>query len=125
VSRDEDFPRFEENHEIPPFAAFACASAKAQTTAPSATGEDAGPAERPAAARLDEVKCQAIWQTAQREGDVLLADKAKPYIANFEMVDTNKDGKISEAEFIEGCSGGWVLAPEESEKMQGEQPNSN
>jgi hypothetical protein len=47
-----------------------------------------------------------------------MADKATPYIVNFDMVDTNKDGKISEAEFTEGCNGGWVLEAEKSEKMQ-------
>lgn len=98
-----------------------CAFVETEAAAP--TGE-ASSSERPAAARLDEAKCQAIWQLTEREGDVLLADKAKPYIENIEMVDTNKDGKISEVEFTQGCNGGWVLAPEESEKMQGEKPKS-
>ena len=80
------------------------------------------PSDRPAAARLDEAACQAVWKLTEREGDVLTADKATPYIVNFEMVDINKDGKISEAEFTEGCNGGWVLQAEKSDKMQPSAP---
>jgi hypothetical protein len=43
-----------------------------------------------------------------REGDALVADKAAPFIVNFEMVDTNKDGKVTEDEFKQGCKNGWV-----------------
>ena len=35
-------------------------------------------------------------------------DKAPPFIVNFEMVDTSKDGKISQEEFNEGCAKGLV-----------------
>lgn len=31
-------------------------------------------------------------------------------------------GKISEAEFTEGCNGGWVLQAEKSDKMQPSAP---
>jgi hypothetical protein len=31
-------------------------------------------------------------------------------------------GKISEAEFTEGCNGGWVLQAEKSDKMQPSTP---
>jgi hypothetical protein len=43
-----------------------------------------------------------------RQGDALVADKAAPFIVNFEMVDTNKDGKVTEDEFKQGCKNGWV-----------------
>ena len=92
-----------------------------EAAAPSPTDDEAGAPARPAAARLDEARCQAVWKAAEKEGDLLSAEGAKSYIEDFAVVDTNKDGKISEAEFTEGCSGGWVLAPEESEKMEGEQ----
>jgi hypothetical protein len=82
------------------------------------TPQAGSPSDRPAAARLDEANCQAVWKLTERVGDVLTADKATSYILNFEMLDTNKDGKISEAEFTEGCSGGWVLQAEKSDKMQ-------
>jgi hypothetical protein len=57
---------------------------------------------------LDDAKCTAVWEITEREGDVLVADKAAPFIANFEMVDTDKDGKVTQAEFKEGCKKGWV-----------------
>jgi EF hand len=87
------------------------------------TPEAESPSDRPAAARLDEANCQAVWKLTERDGDVLTADKATPYIVNFQMVDTNKDGRISEAEFAEGCNGGWVLQAEKSDKMQPSAPN--
>ena len=31
-----------------------------------------------------------------------------PFVVNYEMVDTDKDGKISAAEFKAGCSKGWI-----------------
>ena len=65
------------------------------------------PSGRPSAV-LDDTKCQAIWNMTERQGDILSKDKATPFIVNFEMVDTNKDGKISQDEFKEGCKNGWV-----------------
>jgi hypothetical protein len=43
-----------------------------------------------------------------REGDTLSQDKAAPFIVNFTMVDTNKDGKVSQDEFTDGCAKGLV-----------------
>ena len=37
-----------------------------------------------------------------------MGDQAVPYIVNFQMVDTDKDAKISAAEFKTGCGEGWV-----------------
>jgi hypothetical protein len=37
-----------------------------------------------------------------------MADKAAPFVVNFEMVDTDKDGKVTQAEFKEGCKKGWI-----------------
>jgi hypothetical protein len=65
------------------------------------------PSGRPGAI-LDETKCTAVWVMTEREGDVLVADKAAPFIVNFEMVDTDKDGKVTEDEFKQGCKNGWV-----------------
>ena len=41
-------------------------------------------------------------------------DEALPYIVNFQMVDTDKDGKISAAEFKTGCRKGWVQSADAS-----------
>jgi hypothetical protein len=61
--------------------------------------EGGPPSGRPTAV-LDETKCASVWDKAK--GD------AASYVVNFERVDTDKDGKISEAEFKDGCSKGWV-----------------
>ena len=45
---------------------------------------------------------------ASPNGDTLAGDKAVPNIVNFQMVDTDKDGKISAAEFKSGCGKGWI-----------------
>jgi hypothetical protein len=47
-------------------------------------------------------------ETASPNGDTLSGDMAVPYIVNFQMVDTDKDSKISAAEFKTGCGKGWV-----------------
>lgn len=74
-------------------------------------GESKEPADPPSgrpSAPLDDAKCQSVWSMTQREGDMLSKDKATPFIVNFAMVDTSGDGKITEAEFKEGCKKGWV-----------------
>jgi hypothetical protein len=57
---------------------------------------------------LDDAKCQSVWSLTEREGDVLSQDKAAPFIVNFQMVDTDGNGKISQDEFKQGCKKGWV-----------------
>jgi hypothetical protein len=51
---------------------------------------------------------RACGALTERQGDTLSQDKAAPFIVNFEMVDTNKDGKVTEDEFMEGCKKGLV-----------------
>jgi hypothetical protein len=41
-------------------------------------------------------------------GQTLSKDKATPFVVNYEMVDADKDGKISAAEFKTGCGKGWI-----------------
>ena len=60
-----------------------------------------------AGAALTEDECRAIWNTAAGRSD-LSADGAKPYIDDFEAVDTNRDKKINNAEFKAGCAAGLV-----------------
>ena len=75
------------------------------------SGEPRQPADpssgRPAAV-LDDAKCADIWSATQREGDALSQGQAAPYIVNFGQVDANSDGKITEAEFKDGCKQGLV-----------------
>ena len=47
-------------------------------------------------------------------GDTLAGDKAVPYVVNFQMVDTDKDGKISASEFKSGCGKGWIQSADAS-----------
>ena len=47
--------------------------------------EGGPPSGRPGAI-LDDTKCGAVWSMTGREGDALVADKAAPFIVNFEMV---------------------------------------
>src|ERR1043165_8615446 len=57
---------------------------------------------------LDEAKCKTVWSMTERQGDTLPQDKAAPFIVNFQMVDTNNDGKVTQGEFLEGCKKGLV-----------------
>ena len=85
-------------------AGYAFAGAGAAVPEGSQSGAPSG---RPSAV-LDDAACQNVWKMASPNGDTLVGDKAVPYIVNFQMVDTDKDGKISAAEFKTGCSKGWV-----------------
>ena len=71
------------------------------------TPEGGPPSGRPGAV-LDEGKCKTVWSMTERQGDTLSQDKAAPYIVNFQMVDTNNDGKVTQDEFMEGCKKGLV-----------------
>jgi hypothetical protein len=76
--------------------------------APVPEGSQSGdPSGRPSAA-LDDAACQSVWKLASPDGDTLSGDKALPYVVNFQMVDVDKDEKISAAEFKTGCEKGWV-----------------
>jgi hypothetical protein len=69
------------------------------------------PSGRPSAA-FDESKCDQVWKMAAPAGDTLSQDKATPFVVNYEMVDTNKDGSISKDEFSKGCAKGWIQEPD-------------
>ena len=57
---------------------------------------------------LDDAACDSVWKMAAPSGDTLSKDKATPFVVNYEMVDTSKDGMISADEFKTGCSKGWI-----------------
>ena len=85
-------------------------SAYAGADAPVPEGsQKAPPSGRPGKV-LSEAECTKAWETAGPDGDTLSKDKATPFILNFEMVDTSKDGQISQQEWKDGCSKGWVSA---------------
>jgi hypothetical protein len=70
--------------------------------------EPADPASGRPGAVLDDAKCTSVWSMTERDGDTLSEGKAAPFIVNFKMVDADNDGKITEAEFKEGCKKGLV-----------------
>jgi hypothetical protein len=63
------------------------------------------PAGRPGKI-LEEAECTAVWKEAG--GADLTAEQAKARVTNFEQVDKDNDGKITNAEFTEGCKAGWI-----------------
>ena len=86
--------------------------------------EGGPPSGRPGAI-LDDAKCQTVWGLTERQGDTLSKDKAAPFIVNFQMVDTNSDGKITQDEFQEGCKKGWIQeqASKPAETGDGQTPD--
>ena len=85
-------------------AGYAVAGAGAPVPEGSQTPPPSG---RPSAV-LDDAKCESVWKMASPNGDTLSQDKAVPYVVNFELVDSDKDGKISADEFKAGCEKGWI-----------------
>jgi hypothetical protein len=88
------------------FAVFAVLAALAQPILAQETPKAAKEAGRPGKI-LSEKECTTLWGEAAGRMD-LTADQAKPYVTNFEQVDTNSDKKIDNAEFKAGCKLGFV-----------------
>jgi EF hand len=80
--------------------------------APVPEGSQNPPSSGRPSAALDDAKCESVWKMASPNGDTLVKDKAVPFVVNFEMVDTDKDGKISADEFKAGCGKGWIQEPD-------------
>ena len=61
---------------------------------------------------------------AAPNGDTLAKDKAVPFVVNYEMVDTDKAGKISQSEFKAGSGAGWIQKRDAStvKDMKGTKP---
>jgi hypothetical protein len=89
-------------------------SAVAGAGAPTPEGSQTPPPSGRPSAALDDAACQEVWKMAAPSGDMLAKDKATPFVVNYEMVDTDKNGSISQAEFKTGCSAGWIQKPDAS-----------
>ena len=76
--------------------------------APVPEGSQTPPPSGRPSAPLDDAACQDVWKMATPAGDMLSKDKATPFVVNYEMVDTDKDGSISQSEFQMGCDKGWI-----------------
>jgi hypothetical protein len=83
-------------------------SAFAGAGAPVPEGSQNPPPSGRPSAPLDDAACQDVWKMAAPAGDTLSKDKATPFVVNYEMVDADKDGSISQSEFQAGCGKGWI-----------------
>ena len=72
------------------------------TQTPSSSG-------RPSAI-LSQNECDDIWGKAVQGSNTLTAESAAKYISNFKLADSDHDGRISQSEFRDACSKGWVQA---------------
>ena len=93
---------------------FSAGYAFAGAGAPVPEGSQAGDRSGRPSAVLDDAACQSLWNVASPDGETLSGDMALPYIVNFQMVDTDKDGEISVAEFKTACGKGWVQSADAS-----------
>ena len=95
-----------------PIVAFAIllstGAAMAGAGAPVPEGSQHPPPSGRPRAPLDDAACQEVWKMASPPGDTLSKDKATPFVVNYAMVDTDKEGQISAAEFTAGCGKGWI-----------------
>jgi len=100
-------------------AGYALAGGGAPVPSQPSGGDSSG---RPAAI-LDDAACAEVWSLTEREGDTLSEGQAAPFIVNFNLVDTDGNGQISEAEFKDGCKMGLVqsASAEGSQEPTGEE----
>ena len=61
-------------------------------------------------------KCNSAWSMASPGGDTIAKGAATPFVLDFTMVDTDKDGTIDKDEFNKACSAGLVKADEATVK---------
>jgi hypothetical protein len=101
------------------------ASALAGAGAPVPEGSQTPPPSGRPSAPLDDAACQDVWKMAAPAGDTLSKDKATPFVVNYELVDTNKDGNISQSEFQTGCGKGWIQKPDASTVDDMKDTNNN
>ena len=89
-------------------------SALAGGGAPVPEGSQNPPPSGRPSAPLDDAACQDVWKMAAPAGDTLAKDKATPFVVNYDLVDTDKNGSISQSEFQTGCGKGWIQKPDAS-----------
>jgi hypothetical protein len=87
---------------------FSAGYALAGAGAPVPEGSQKAPPSGRPGKILSDAECQTVWKMASPGGATLSEGKATPYVLNFHMVDTTKDGTISADEFKAGCAQGWI-----------------
>lgn len=81
------------------------ATATAQTSPGTSgtTGSKAGKQQ------MTQAECQSVWSKADASSaGSLTQSRAGAYVTNFATADTNKDGKLTSAEFLTACQQGMV-----------------
>jgi|GEM_PF-3597242 len=74
----------------------------------------AGPAfaqmkDKGSATKMTQAECESLWNRADgAKAGSLTQSQAQPFVKNFSAVDNNGDGRISRAEFLQGCDAGQV-----------------
>src|SRR5512139_4279065 len=91
---------------------FSAGYALAGAGAPVPEGSQNPPPSGRPSAILDDAACNEVWKMASPDGETLSKDKATLFVVNYELVDSNKDGSISQDEFKTGCSKGWIQKPD-------------
>ncbi len=61
-------------------------------------------------------KCNSAWSMASPGGDTIAKGAVTPFVLDFTMVDTDKNGVIEKDEFNKACSAGMVKADEATVK---------
>lgn len=84
-------------------------TASAQTSGSSGTTSGSSGATT-GAQQLTQAECQAVWSKAGGATATggLSSSEAQAYVSSFTAADTNKDGKLSNAEFTAACQKGLV-----------------
>jgi hypothetical protein len=73
-----------------------------------AADTNSGTAGRPNAV-LSDKQCQDTWVNVKGSNDALISPKeSKDILIDFQQADTNKDGKVTQAEFKNACKIGLV-----------------
>ena len=59
--------------------------------------------------KLTQAQCESLWNRADgAKAGSLTQTQAQPFVKSFNAVDANGDGRISKAEFNQGCNAGHV-----------------
>jgi hypothetical protein len=68
-------------------------------------------AETPPAAGLSAEVCTRLWDEARGDQTTVAQAAAGNYVTDFALVDADKDGQLSQAEWEAGCAAGTVREP--------------
>lgn len=74
-------------------------------TKPAPTSPGAG------ATKMSAAECQSLWNKLDTAKSGSVSETmAQPHVTDFDAVDTNSDGKLSQTEFQAGCDKGQIRA---------------